>query len=155
MWVQIYCRQRRLGNWRISTLAREKWLIQQFYAVFYNLFSALETVACSCNQMFCGDFELQDWRMNWASSWDYGTYHIGDQRRLRRDCADQSLRCSQTWSIEIAEGFDQKIRYLAPLDGCACAFEWCLRRTKSTIISWDGSIFVPAWIINSRIPSAL
>ena len=23
----------------------------------------------------------------WASSWDYGTYHIGDQRRLRRACA--------------------------------------------------------------------
>ena len=33
----------------------------------------------------------------WASSWDYGTYHIGDQRRLRRACAfapsHQSLRC--------------------------------------------------------------
>ena len=35
----------------------------------------------------------------WASSWDYGTYRIGDQRRLRRACASaqsrQSLRCSQ------------------------------------------------------------
>ena len=24
---------------------------------------------------------------NWASSWDYGTFHKGDQRRLRRVCA--------------------------------------------------------------------
>ena len=33
-----------------------------------------------------------------------------------------------------------KIRHLAPLDGCACAFEeLSLQRTKSTIISWDGS----------------
>ena len=43
----------------------------------------------------------------WARSWDYGTYHIGDQRRLR---------CSHTWSMEVD-------RHLAPLDGCACAFE--------------------------------
>ena len=35
----------------------------------------------------------------WASPWDYGTYHIGDQRRLRRACASaqsrQSLHRSQ------------------------------------------------------------
>ena len=41
----------------------------------------------------------------WVSSWDYCTYHIGDQRRLRRACASaqsrQSLRCSHTWSMEI------------------------------------------------------
>ena len=47
-----------------------------------------------------------------ASSWDYGTYHIGDQRRLRRACASaqshQGLRCSHTWSIEIDKGSDQK-----------------------------------------------
>ena len=44
---------------------------------------------------------------NWASSWDYGTYHIGDQRRLRRACASaqsrQSLPCSHTWSMEVVE----------------------------------------------------
>ena len=49
---------------------------------------------------------------NWASSLDYGTYHIGDQRRLRRACASaqshQSLRCSHTWSMEVDEGSDQK-----------------------------------------------
>ena len=48
----------------------------------------------------------------WASSWDYGTYHIGDQRRLRRACASAqsrlSLRCSHTWSMEVDEGSDQK-----------------------------------------------
>ena len=47
----------------------------------------------------------------WAGSWDYGTYHIGDQRRLRRACASaqsrQSLRCSYTWSMELDEVSDQ------------------------------------------------
>ena len=36
----------------------------------------------------------------WASSWDYGTYRIGEQRRLMRDCGSaqshQSFRCSHT-----------------------------------------------------------
>ena len=36
----------------------------------------------------------------WASSWDYGSYHIGDQQMLRRACAStqsrQTLRCSHT-----------------------------------------------------------
>ena len=48
----------------------------------------------------------------WASSWDYGTYHIGNQRRLRRACASaqsrQSLRCSHTWSMEVDERSNQK-----------------------------------------------
>ena len=48
----------------------------------------------------------------WASSWDYGTYHIGDQRKLRRACAcaqsRQSLLCSHTWSMVVDEGSDQK-----------------------------------------------
>ena len=41
----------------------------------------------------------------WASSWDYGSYHIGDQWWLRWACASaqyrQSLRCSHTWSMEV------------------------------------------------------
>ena len=38
---------------------------------------------------------FSSWLINWASPWDYGTYHMGDQRRFR------------------------------PLDGCACPFkEW-------------------------------
>ena len=48
----------------------------------------------------------------WASSWDYGTYHIGHQRRLRQTCAfaqsHQSLRCSRKWSMEVDQGSDQK-----------------------------------------------
>ena len=48
----------------------------------------------------------------WASSWDYGTYHIGDQRRLWQACTSmqscQSLRCSHTWSMEVDEGSHQK-----------------------------------------------
>ena len=48
----------------------------------------------------------------WASSWGYGSYRIGEQRRLRRDCAfaqsRQSLRCSHTWSMEVDERSDQK-----------------------------------------------
>ena len=65
--------------------------------------------------------------ISWAGSWDYGTYHKGDQRRLRRVCASaqsrQSLRCSHTRSMVEHDGSDQKIRHLTPLDGCACAFE--------------------------------
>ena len=47
-----------------------------------------------------------------ASSWDYGTYHTGNQQRLRRACTSaqsrQSLRCVHTWSMEVDEGSDQK-----------------------------------------------
>ena len=50
--------------------------------------------------------------LNWASSWDYGTYHIGDQRRLRRACASaqsrQNLRYSHTQRKEDDEGSDKK-----------------------------------------------
>ena len=48
----------------------------------------------------------------WASSWDYGTYPIDDQRRVRGACASaqshQSLCCSRTWNMEVDEGSDQK-----------------------------------------------
>ena len=48
----------------------------------------------------------------WASSWDYGTYHIGNQRRLKWTCASaqthQSLHCSHAWSMEVDEGSNQK-----------------------------------------------
>ena len=47
-----------------------------------------------------------------SSSWDYGTYHKGDQQRLRQAWTSaqsrQSLRCSHTWSREVDEGSDQK-----------------------------------------------
>ena len=89
---------------------------------------------------------------SWASSWDYGTYHIGDQRRLRRDCrrdgacaqSRQSLRCSHNWSMVWPN-----IRHLAPLEGCACTqhgWRMRLRRTKRAIISWNGS-FCVCWTV--------
>ena len=47
----------------------------------------------------------------WASSWDYGTYHTGYQRRLRRACSSAqsclSLHCSHTWSMEVDKGSNQ------------------------------------------------
>ena len=73
----------------------------------------------------------------WARSWDYGTYHISDQRRLK--CA--SVSPEPLLFAFMKNGSRQrgqpKIRHLTPLDGCTCAFEECLlRRTESTIISW-------------------
>ena len=48
----------------------------------------------------------------WASSWDYGPYRIGNQRRVRQACASpqsrQSLCCSHTWSMEVDKGSNQK-----------------------------------------------
>ena len=62
----------------------------------------------------------------WASSWDYGTYRIGDQRRLRRAAHPGSL--SRAFAIAHMNYGSRrrvrpKIRHLAPLDGCACVFE--------------------------------
>ena len=79
----------------------------------------------------------------WASSWDYGTYRIGDQRRLRRACASaqshKSLRCSHM-TYGSRQRVRPKIRHLAPT-GWLCMRVWrmSLQRTKSTIISWAGS----------------
>ena len=46
-------------------------------------------------------------------SWNYGTYHIGDLRRLRRACvfaqSHQSLHCSHTWSMEVDERSDKTL----------------------------------------------
>ena len=60
----------------------------------------------------CDKYQIRLTRSNWASSWDYDTYRIGDQRRLRWACASaqshQSLRCSHTWTMEVDEGSDQK-----------------------------------------------
>ena len=73
----------------------------------------------------------------------YGTYHKGDQRRLRRACAyaqsRHSLRCSHIWSMEVDEGSNQKSD-IYPTGWLPMRFwKMSLRRTKSTIISWDGS----------------
>ena len=65
---------------------------------------------CPQQHDFC-EFELCMY-IFWASQWDYVTHHIGDQRRLRRACV--YWLCKWVWRMS-------------------------LRRTKSTIISWDGS----------------
>ena len=63
----------------------------------------------------------------WASAWEKGTYHIGDQQRLRRACAQaqarQSLCCSQTCSRDLVEASDRKCMSVAQIGDCACAFE--------------------------------
>ena len=60
------------------------------------------------------------WFHIWASSWDYGTYHIGDQRRLRRDCASSLFAHMKFGSKRRVR---PKIRHLTKLDGCAFVFE--------------------------------
>ena len=60
----------------------------------------------------CAGATKQNCKIIQASSWDYGTYHISDQRRLKRACAFapslQSLQCSRTWSMKIDEGSNKK-----------------------------------------------
>ena len=90
----------------------------------------------------CGPF-LQ-WQWWWASTWDYGTYHTGDQRRLRRACASsqsrQSLRCSHTWNIWQKGPTKNQTSTCSPTGWLGMhVWRMSLRRTKSTIISWDGS----------------
>ena len=53
------------------------------------------------------------WKHKWASSWDYGTYHIGHQRRL----LFAHMNDGSKWRVQ------PNIRHLAPLDGCTCIFE--------------------------------
>ena len=63
----------------------------------------------------------------WSSSWDYGTYHIGDHRRLRRACRICAVSSEPLLFAHMKYGSRRrvrpKIRHLAPLDGCSCAFE--------------------------------
>ena len=87
----------------------------------------------------------------WASSWDYDTYlsyHIGNQRRLRRACSasaqsHQSLRCSHTWSMEVDEGSDQNSSSTGWLH--MSIWRMSLRRMESTIITWPGSFNTYWW----------
>ena len=60
------------------------------------------------------------------------------QASLRIRAVSPELRCSLTWTMEVGEGSDQKIRHLAQLDGCACAFEeWIYEDDKyHNLISW-------------------
>ena len=77
----------------------------------------------------------------WASSWDYDTYHIGDQRMLRRACAvlpEPSLFAHMKyWS----RGRVQPKNQTSSPTGWLHMHVWrtSLRRTKSAKISWVGS----------------
>ena len=85
----------------------------------------------------------------WASSWDYCTYHMGDQRRPRRAYASvqsRQSRWSHMWSIAVDEGSEQKNQTPMPpapppRPGWLRMRVWrmSLRRLKSVIISWDGT----------------
>ena len=77
-----------------------------------------------------------------ASSWDFGTYHIGDQRRLTRAYAFAQSRQRlhvRTWSMKKDEGSDQN--QTSSPTGWLHMRVWrrCLWRTKSAIISRAGS----------------
>ena len=93
---------------------------------------------------------------NWASSSDYGTYHIGNRRRLRWACtfeqSPQSLRCSHTWSMEVDEGSDQKSNIYRHWMDAHAQLKNALWRTKSIIISWHGSVNVQPKIICCNYP---
>ena len=83
---------------------------------------------------------------NWASSWDYGTHHTGDQQRLRRACVDLRIRTVSPEPSLFAHMKYGSRRRVRPKIRHHCPTGWLrmrvwkksLRRTKSTIISWDG-----------------
>ena len=82
--------------------------------------------------------------VNWASSWDYGTYHIGDQRRLRRACASGAVSQEPMLFAHIKYGSRRgpiKNQTSSPTGWLRMrVWRMSLRRTKSAIISWAGSI---------------
>ena len=76
-------------------------------------------------------------RPGWSKSW--WAHSFSPQTR-------QSLRCSHTWNMEVDEGSDQTSSPTGWLR--MRVLRLSLRRTKSAIISWDGSIefFRKHWI---------
>ena len=66
-----------------------------------------------------------------------GTYHIVDQRRLRWTCASAHL--ARAFAVRTHETWMTKNQTSSPTGWLRMMI---LRRTKSTIISWDGS-FAP------------
>ena len=74
--------------------------------------------------------------IKWASSWDYGTYHIGDQRRL-------SLEPSLVTHTEVqTKGPTKNQTSSSTAWLCMRVRRMSLQRTKSTIISWHGSLMI-------------
>ena len=93
------------------------WTVSQIYQLWFAIFIIANERISLCpwivNVSIWVQVDKNSINTKWASSWDYGTYHIGDQGRLRRAWASaqsrQSLRCSHTWSMELVEGSDQKL----------------------------------------------
>ena len=95
--------------------------------------------------------------INRASSWDYGTYHIGDQRRLRWAAHPHSL--TRAFTVCTHEVWKKtkgptKNQTSSPT-GWLCMRVWrtSLQKTKSALISWDGSIILISynsvlWLLN-------
>ena len=73
-------------------------------------------------------FVSKRYDMIWTASSEFGTYRICEQRRFRRACASaqsrQNLRCSLIQAMSQEEPSD-KARFLASLNGWACAVKIC------------------------------
>ena len=84
--------------------------------------------------------------VNTSSSRDYGTYHIGDQWRLRQACSPQPLlfahmKYGSRWRVR------RKVRCLAPLDGCAWAIEkWVYGGWKEALSPELAHMISLSWI---------
>ena len=87
----------------------------------------------------------QEHIINWAASSEFGTYRLCEQRRFRRACASaqshQNLRCSLI-SSESRRTFRQKARFLAPLNGWACAVKICHDGMLEDTNSLDAAQFI-------------
>ena len=80
----------------------------------------------------------QFWNNISASSWDYGTFYIGNQRRLRRACANLARAFAVgTHEVWMKTKDLTKNQTSSPTGWLRmCVWRISLRRTK---ISWDGS----------------
>ena len=92
------------------------------------------------------DIKLFNNKIFWAGPREKGTYHICEQRRLRRACASlqsrQSLRCSLTQHRELEEVSDKK-PHLGPF---RVAAQVCLKDLNLRILRplfwWKGSFYL-------------
>ena len=85
----------------------------------------------------------------WGCSWDDGTYHKVDHRRIRRSCTSArsarlfAVRTHATWKKTKGPTKHQTSNPTGWLR--MCVWRMSLRRTKSTIISWDGSYLLTCY----------
>ena len=86
--------------------------------------------------------------INWAASSEFGIYRLCEQRRFRRGCAvsPEPPLLAHT-SSESRGTFRQKARYLAPLNGWACAVKICHDGMLQDANSLDGAQFLNLLIV--------